>query len=138
MLSKGERVSIEELKARLRREKRLTPELREKFRKVYGLRFERAIKAVVQHNVYKYVFRPSGRVLWIVVGRQKDYLIYPDMYCSCSDFYLNSVVRKKVDACYHILARILAEFLGFYDVLYASDDEYVSLFNELGEVLKAD
>ncbi|MHA1348701.1 MAG: hypothetical protein ACTSQM_02950 [Candidatus Odinarchaeia archaeon] len=96
----------------------------------YGERFWKALKAVVEGCVKKYVFKPSGRVEWIVVGVNRDYLIIPDFYCSCRDFYVNVVTRKKAKFCYHILAKFLAESLNLYHTYHVEDDKYEVLMKE--------
>ncbi len=121
---------LQNLKLRLYRAGRITPDIRRRFHERYGERFERAVGAVAEGSVFKYVFHPSGRVVWVVVGRERDYLIESDDFCACYDFYLNSVVRGRVDACYHILAKVLAEFLGMYRTVKVEDEAYSSLMEE--------
>ncbi|MHA1300689.1 MAG: hypothetical protein ACTSO9_14825, partial [Candidatus Helarchaeota archaeon] len=72
----------------------------------YGDRFWRALRAVGERAVNKYIFKPSGQIVWIVVGKTREYLIsLNDKYCPCDDFYVNVVLKKKSDICYHILAK---------------------------------
>lgn len=101
-------------------------ELAEKF----GERFWKALRAVVERRVKKYVFNPSKRILWVVVGKRRDYLIISNFYCSCDDFYLNVVIRKNAPMCYHLLSKQLAEALSIYDTYFVSDDEYEPLIEE--------
>ena len=83
---------------------------------MYGYRFNGTWKAVEENRVKKYVFKPSGRVLWIVVSKGREYLIYPLVgYCSCDDFYF-SVIDGKTRLCYHLIAVRLAELLGRFEV----------------------
>jgi len=96
----------------------------------FGERFWRALRAVAERRVKKYVFEPSGRRLWVVVGRRQDYLIISDFYCSCEDFYLNVVVRRKTFMCYHLLAKRLAEALKVYETYMLSDEEFEPLVEE--------
>lgn len=45
------------------------------------------------------MFKPSGKVVWIVVGREREHLIYPTVgYRSCDDFYF-AVMEGKALAC---------------------------------------
>jgi hypothetical protein len=39
--------------------------------KVYGYRFNRAWETLREDKVKKYMFRPSGRGVWVVVGRDR-------------------------------------------------------------------
>jgi predicted nucleic acid-binding Zn finger protein len=73
-------------------------------------------------------------VVWIVVGRKRDYLILPAArFCSCDDFYY-SVMEGKAFLCYHLIAQKLAEALGRYDQIEEDDDLYEVLMKEWKEV----
>jgi len=93
-------------------------------------RLKKAIEAVNKGRVKKYVFLPSGRVTWIVVGREKDYWVIPRLYCSCDDFYINVISRRSASFCYHLLAQAIAEKTGKYDVFNVSDEEGEKLEEE--------
>jgi predicted nucleic acid-binding Zn finger protein len=105
-------------------------ELRERLRKVYGVKFTKAEEAVSSMAVKKYTFKPSGRTVWIVVGREKEYFVIPDLYCQCDDFYINVVIRRKAKLCYHILAQAIAERLGSFEEYEASDSDFIRLNSE--------
>jgi len=98
--------------------------------RLHGSRFSRAWETVKEDRVKKYVFRPSGRVVWVVVGRDRDYLIYHVVgYCSCDDFYF-SVIDGKVPFCHHLIAMKLAEVLGRFEVVEQEDELYSSHLKE--------
>lgn len=99
-----------------------------------GERFWRALRTVTERRVKKYVFNPSRRILWIVVGRRRDYLVISNFYCNCDDFYLNVVIRRNAFMCYHLLAKQLAEALSIYDTYVVSDEEYEPLIREWKEI----
>lgn len=86
-------------------------------------RLKKAVEVVNKGRVKKYIFRPSGRVVWIVVGKKRDYWIIPKLYCSCDDFYINVISRRKSSICYHLLAQALAEKIGNYEVFNVTDEE---------------
>lgn len=115
----------------LEKEGVLSEDLLEKFVLKYGELFWRAIKAVEERRVKKYVFKPSERCLWVVVGKRRIYLVIPDFYCSCDDFYFNVVTRKKRQTCYHILARKIAEALKLYEIINLDDESYRNILNEI-------
>jgi predicted nucleic acid-binding Zn finger protein len=70
------------------------------------------------------MFEPSGRVVWIVVGKEKDYQIIPVAnYCSCDDFYYR-VVNGDTSLCYHVIAQKLSEALNKYELITDSDTLY--------------
>jgi len=97
-------------------------------------RLKKAIETVNRGRVKKYVFVPSGRVTWIVVGRRRDYWVIPRLYCSCDDFYINVISRRSAPLCYHLLAQAIAEKLGKYDVFNVSDEEGKRLEEEWRKV----
>ncbi len=103
---------------------------------IFGSRFMRALEALKERRVKKYVFQPSGRVVWIVVGKERDYLILPNVYfCSCNDFYFRAL-DHQLRFCYHIIAQRIAEELSLYDIIEDSDDFYEILMKEWKEPIK--
>ena len=98
---------------------------------LFGQRFTKALEALKENRVKKYVFKPSNRTVWIVVGRERDYLIMPEAeFCTCDDFYFR-VLDKKIHLCYHLIAQKIARNLCWYEVIDENDELYQSLMNEL-------
>jgi len=96
----------------------------------FGSRFSRAWEALKDGRVKKYRFEPSGRTVWIVVGKGRDYLVMPAAdFCSCDDFYFR-VMDKEVHLCYHLIAQKMAEALSQYDVFNEEDELYDRLMDE--------
>jgi predicted nucleic acid-binding Zn finger protein len=101
-----------------------------KLSKIYGSRFTKAWELLKEKRVKKYIFNPSGRVMWIVVGKEREYLIYPAVgYCGCDDFFF-AVMDGKVLACQHLIAQRLAEELSDYDLVEAEDRLFDSLMED--------
>lgn len=97
---------------------------------IFGQRFARAFEALTENRIKKYVFKPSGRVVWIVIGKEREYLIMPEAdFCSCDDFYFR-VLDRKVHLCYHLIAQKLAKNLGWYETVEEHDELYDSLMSE--------
>jgi predicted nucleic acid-binding Zn finger protein len=97
---------------------------------LFGQRFTKALDALKDNRVKKYVFSPSARVVWIVVGRERDYLIMPEAeYCTCDDFYFR-VLDKKVHMCYHLFAQKIAQNLEWFEVIDTDDEDYDMLMDE--------
>lgn len=97
---------------------------------IFGQRFTKAFEALKENRVKKYIFKPGGRIVWIVVGRERDYLIMPEVdFCTCDDFYFR-VLDRQVHMCYHLIAQKLAKNLGWYDTIEEHDELYDSLMNE--------
>ena len=96
----------------------------------FGSRFTKALEALKEERVKKYFFKPSNRIVWIVVGREREYLVMPAAdFCSCDDFYFR-VMDKEVHLCYHLIAQKMAEALEWYDKVEEDDDLYDSLMEE--------
>lgn len=102
----------------------------------FGKRFENAWKAVVERAVKKYVFQPSGRVVWVVVGKERDYQILPEVsYCTCDDYYYR-VLDGETLLCYHLIAQRLAEALNSYELIEDDDNLYEILMAEWRHIKK--
>lgn len=95
-----------------------------------GERFWKALHAVASDLVKKYTFEPSGREAWIVVGKTRDYRVLSQIYCDCEDFYINVIVKRDADLCYHILAKILADALGGFSEIRVDDMMFETLSQE--------
>ncbi|RLI37719.1 hypothetical protein DRO55_00650 [Candidatus Bathyarchaeota archaeon] len=101
---------------------------------IFGQRFLKAWDAVINRRVKRYRFKPSGRVVWVVVGREREYLVMPIAeFCSCDDFYYR-VMDGEVHLCYHLIAQKVAESLGWYDKIEEEDGFYETLIEEWREV----
>ena len=94
-------------------------------------RVQKALDALDDSRIKKYVFQPSGRIVWIVVGKERDYLVMPAIdYCSCDDFYYQF---DRGHLCYHIIAQKLAESTGRFDLFEDDDDFFDILIREWKE-----
>ncbi len=97
---------------------------------VFGQRFTKAFEALKENRVKRYVFKPSERNVWIVVGKERDYLIMPQAeFCTCDDFYFR-VLDREVHLCYHLIAQKIANVLEWYDAIEEADELYDSLMKE--------
>jgi len=97
---------------------------------LFGQRFTKALEALKENRVKKYTFKPSNRNVWIVVGRERDYLLMPEAeFCTCDDFYFR-VLDKKIHLCYHLIAQKIAHNLNWYDSIEEHDELYNCLMNE--------
>ncbi len=99
-----------------------------------GSRFTKAWETLKEERVKKYVFSPSGRIVWIVVGREREYQIMPAAgFCSCDDFYFR-VMDREVHICYHLIAQKIADALGWFDKIEEDDETYDFLMEEWKKV----
>jgi predicted nucleic acid-binding Zn finger protein len=92
--------------------------------KAFDRNFVEAMKLVDQNRVKQVRFAPSGRVIWVVTGRKREYQVVPQsMFCTCDDYYFRVLGRKK-QLCYHLIAQHLAEALGLQSRSDLVDADY--------------
>ena len=109
---------------------KLTGKSLTKLYEIFGQRFINAFEALKEERVKKYVFKPSDRVVWIVVGKERDYLLMPEAeFCSCDDFYFR-VLDREIHLCYHLIAQKIANILEWYETIEERDELYDSLMKE--------
>jgi predicted nucleic acid-binding Zn finger protein len=97
---------------------------------IFGARFTKALEALKENRIKKYTFKPSGRTVWIVVGRERDYLIMPEAeFCTCDDFYFR-VLDKKVHLCYHLISQKIARNLTWFEHIEETDELFETLMKE--------
>ena len=123
-MASEERRVLESVCDELRSSRELTRAQWDRLRSTLGERFDKAWQLVEQSKVKCYVFEPSGRMVWIVVGKKSEYQVLPRSgYCDCNDFYFR-VVSGEAGLCYHLLGQRLAEALDAYDEVRESDEFY--------------
>ena len=85
---------------------------------------------VIKRGSTKYVYTPSNRIVWTAKGENQEHMIYPQLYCSCQDFYKNIVIKRKRDFCKHILAQIISEALKSYKQEKLKDKHFNNLIRD--------
>ena len=86
---------------------------------------------VIKRGITKYTFNPSRRVVWIALGENDEYLIYPKLYCSCQDFYKTVVIQRKRSFCKHLLAQVICEYLPDFKESKLKDDGFNEFIDDL-------
>lgn len=91
----------------------------------------KALEAIRENRVKLYIFEPSGRKMWVVVGKHGRYLVLPGAeYCSCNDFFFRVISGEK-PTCYHLLAVRKAIEEEAYTIIRIGDASYIKIFEEL-------
>ena len=93
-----------------------------------------SILEVIQRGFTKYTYTPSNKVVWGVRAQKppdKEYFIYPKLYCSCHDFYKAVVVERKRSFCKHLLAQTISESLNSYKEVNLQDKEFARRVKDL-------
>ena len=93
----------------------------------YEPKIIRAVEVVENYAVKRYVFKPSMRTIWIVVGKEREYQVIPKLFCQCDDFYINVVIKRKTRACYHLIAQAIAEERGIFESYELLDSDFIRL-----------
>jgi len=138
MASLHEHLTLEQILRDLRISREISSQNWQRLRNTFGDRFDRAWKLVTENRLKKYVFKPSGRTLWVAIGQNAEYLIYSNAgYCSCSDFYFRVLDHEKA-YCYHLLAQKMAEALNHFDLVEEEDEAYQPLLEIWKEYSVAD
>lgn len=84
---------------------------------------ERVDSLVASGSVKELLFRPSGRRLWAVVGRDSEHWTDPELgFCTCKDFYFSTL--SGGDPCYHLKSVRKAMGEGGAETIEFADDEY--------------
>jgi len=112
---------------RLAKERKLSAQLIHLFEKEYGNLFYKSLEFIQKAGpkVYKVSFSPSNLDLWTVQGAKRTYLVYPNIFCQCQDFLLNSIYRRhKFYMCKHLFAQKLADSLDQYITLNLKDKNF--------------
>jgi predicted nucleic acid-binding Zn finger protein len=86
---------------------------------------EKLLTDARSHRAKRYIFQPSGIEVNFYTGREKEYLILPNVwYCSCMSQYPSNMMKRRV--CYHLLVYMICDALGLIDN-YNVEDEYFQL-----------
>ena len=78
---------------------------------------------ISEKRIKLHIFEPSQRKIWTIVGKEKEYWLYPEMnFCSCQSFYFNSIAGKQ--ECYHLKSVTIAEKENKVELIKFSDEEF--------------
>lgn len=85
---------------------------------------ERIKRTIEEGRVKLHVFMPSGRKLWTVVGKDKEYWLDPEtIFCSCSAYYFGNLGDDPW-TCYHIKSARKAQKENMVQEIAFSDSEF--------------
>lgn len=125
-LNKGvlERRELEKILEPVERDSDLTEDVRDKLLSIFGRRYVKAERLLDENNVKEYKFTPGELRQPLVVGKGREYLVFPESgYCTCKGFYPSSAV-DAVSVCYHLLGYKIAEAVGGIEEFETSLDDY--------------
>lgn len=87
---------------------------------------------VRQGSVKQMLFLPSGKKLWVVIGRDYEYWTDPELgFCSCKDFYFTTLSGGQ--DCYHLKSvRKTIQQRGFTAIEF-DDSDYTQLLQAVAD-----
>ncbi len=130
---KNEKKVFQEIYRKVTKTKNITEKQKKRMMKTFGTRFEKAYQTILDRKVKKYIFKPSEKQVWIVIGKGNIYQILPSVnFCSCNDFYFR-VIGQEIFLCKHLIAQKLADALEKYVVIVKNEKEFESLMMKLRE-----
>ena len=92
----------------------------------------RVDEAVTSGSVKQMLFLPSGKKLWVVVGRDNEYWADPEIgFCSCKDYYFTTLSGKG--ECYHLKSVRKAMSENRFITIDFIDSEYVGFLQAIAE-----
>lgn len=89
----------------------LTIDSIERLSKMFSMQSMSKVKEIMS-EIIKVVFIPSNRTIWMKLGTDKDYIIYPHSYCSCMDFFIHGILKNRKYYCKHLIAQGIIEQLS--------------------------
>jgi len=69
---------------------------------------------------------------WFFVGSKSVHYLIPRIYCTCRDFNINVVSKRKYNSCYHLIAQVIAETLGLEKNIKC---KYTTILKILSEII---
>ena len=83
-------------------------------------------------SVKQILFLPSGKKLWVVIGRDNEYWTDPELgFCSCKDFYFTTLSGGQ--DCYHLKSvRKTIQQRGFTAIEF-DDSDYTQLLQAVAD-----
>lgn len=78
------------------------------------------------------LFLPSGKKLWVVIGRDNEYWTDPELgFCSCKDFYFTTLSGGQ--DCYHLKSVRKTIQQRAFTAIEFNDIDYIHLLRAVAE-----
>ncbi len=111
----------------IKKEKKISKSNFDLLQHIYGDMLFKALEflEIEGPRINLHIFHPSELKLWTVQGTDWDHIVFPELFCDCTDFLLNSIYRKReFRYCKHLLAQKLGFALDRYYSIDYNDDQY--------------
>jgi len=120
---------IKKIIAFARKEKGLTEAVENEILAYFGDKGSKVVDVLKNKRLYKLSITKKLN-LWLVGGKDKDYLIIDNNFCECHDFQIRVLMKRERNYCYHLLAKIIGEALKIYDTRVMTAEEYEKLIEK--------
>ncbi len=120
---------LEKILSELSPGKELTPDDKLALESRFKERATTALDTVQKNAVQLITFIPSQREIWSVKGHEETHLVLRQTFCDCVDFYMNVVIKRKNECCYHLIAVEIANKLKTYKHISANDEQFGKVRN---------
>lgn len=92
---------------------------------------EKLLNAINMRRFLVLIDRDYGLKMYVFKGIDRDYLVSPCRMCTCSDFIINFVGRKRDYPCYHVVGFIIAEKQNKLNYVELDHNTLISIVNEI-------
>jgi predicted nucleic acid-binding Zn finger protein len=77
-----------------------------------------------------HIFKPSGRNLWTIVGKDNEHWTDPEIdFCSCKYYYYKTL--SDFENCYHLKSVQQAKEKNEFESIIFDDSEYIGFIKAL-------
>jgi len=93
----------------------------------------KVIEAITARRFVRLVIDKDGLIneLWVFIGKERDYILIPCLYCSCPDFTINVLSKGVKKFCYHLVALEIARRSNAYKELEVEPNDLVKIVLEI-------
>jgi len=75
----------------------------------------------------------SSWSMWVYMGRERDYVLIPYIYCSCMDYLVRTVFLKTRSYCKHQLGLLVAIRRGLFKTTAVTLEDLYTIVDEVIE-----
>lgn len=91
----------------------------------------KVVEAISSRRFIKFKVENLRIEYWGYVGKERDYILIPCLYCSCPDFTINVLSKRIRDFCYHLVALEIARRRNMYKELSINHKDLAIIIFEI-------
>ncbi len=93
--------------------------------------YAKLVEALNSMRFIELIDSDSGMKFYIYKGVQHDYIVSPCRMCTCKDFIVNFIGRKREYPCYHVVGFFIAIKENKIYRLYVTSDKIIDIITEI-------